>query len=125
LENKIKNQDDSYAPDWDRVERNDRLDIDKYSMSMEDLEKDVTDGMEKKYRRSFDNYARYVGNGIYTINKLYSSNTRELFLMYIHLKEDIEMEIFTDKMRRKKDFDLSDMREFLQSRWRTIERFVV
>lgn len=94
---------------WDTTQK-EREDIDKYSMSMEELEKDITPELEKKYGDYFDRFAAYVGNGIYTIARMYSTDTRELFLMYIHMREDIEMDAFSNKMQRiKREKDLDDL----------------
>lgn len=49
--------------------------------------------MEKKHFPSFEKMAGYVGNGIYKIlDDLYSTDTRELFLMYCARQEGIQFE---------------------------------
>lgn len=91
----------SYDVNWDQAEK-ERDDIDRYSMTMEELQEGVTPELEEKYSNYFDRFAKYVGNGIYTIGRMYSTDTRELFLMYIHMREDLEMYSFSDKMQTKK-----------------------
>lgn len=98
---KLAQSTSSYDPNWDQVEK-ERDDIDKYSMSMEELQEGVTPELEEKYGDYFNRFAKYVGNGIYTIGRMYSTDTRELFLMYIHMREDLEMDNFSSKMKIKK-----------------------
>ena len=47
------------------------------------LEKEITQEMEDELRPDFNRQARFVGNGIYMIAGLYSTDTRELFLMFV------------------------------------------
>jgi hypothetical protein len=63
-------------------------------LKIENLEKKITKEMEEKYRPSFEKQSRYLGNGIYNISQytLYSTDTRELFLMFIACKEEIKFE---------------------------------
>ena len=107
---KLSNDTGSYDPNWDQVEK-EREEIDRYSMTMEELQEGVTPELEEKYGDYFNRFAKYVGNGIYTIGRMYSTDTRELFLMYIHMREDLEMYSFSDKMqtkRRDKEWDIED-----------------
>jgi hypothetical protein len=46
--------------------------------------------IDKKYFDKFSKYARYLGNGVYTIDGIVSTNTRELFLMYCLFREKIQ-----------------------------------
>ena len=52
----------------------------------EDLDYDT------KYRSEFNKFARYMGNGVYQWNGIYSSDTAELFLMGVLSREGIEYE---------------------------------
>ena len=72
--------------------------VDKYSLSIEELDKQVTQEMEEEYSLSFDRQASYLGNFTYSIAGLYSSDTRQLFLMYCLLREDLKMDDFARKM---------------------------
>jgi len=47
------------------------------------LESKVTKELEDKYRKNFDRSAGYKGNGVYEWANVYSTDTRELFLMGI------------------------------------------
>jgi hypothetical protein len=55
------------------------------------LSKKITLEMENKYRELFNKQARYVKNGIYTVpgTNLMSTDTRDLFLMFVAAKEQI------------------------------------
>ena len=57
---------------------------------IEKLEKKITPKMEEKYRDKFDRFARYMGNGIYEIGGHRSTDTRELFLMFVADREKIK-----------------------------------
>ena len=59
----------------------------------EKLEKKITSKMETKWFPSFEKQARYLGNGCYNIcgTNLYSTDTRELFLMFVAAKEGIKI----------------------------------
>ena len=48
--------------------------------------------MEEKYFDTFSRQARYMGNGIYSIANVYSTDTRELMLMYCAIREGIQFE---------------------------------
>lgn len=52
----------------------------------------ITPEMEAKYFKRFSKRAQYLGNGIYNIDCVYSKDTRELFLMYCAICENIEFE---------------------------------
>ena len=54
------------------------------------LEKKITKEMEEKHYPRFEKYASYLGNGVYGIRGLYSTDTRELFLMFVAKEEGIE-----------------------------------
>ena len=58
---------------------------------IEELEKQISKEMENKYFHKFTKQAAYLGNGVYSIpaTNLYSTDTRELFLMFIAAQEDI------------------------------------
>lgn len=43
--------------------------------------------LEDRHRDAFAKQAQYVGNGIYTITGLYSTDTRELMLMFVLQQE--------------------------------------
>ena len=57
----------------------------------EHLEKKITAKMEAKHFDNFGKQARYKGNGVYFIagTNLYSTDTRELFLMFCAVRENI------------------------------------
>ena len=54
---------------------------------IKELEKKVTEKMEDKHQPYFSKYGRYIGNGIYSLAGLHSTDTRELFLMYVCQRE--------------------------------------
>ena len=56
-----------------------------------ELEKKITTEMENKYFPKFEKQAAYLGNGVYSIpaTNIYSTNTRELFLMFVAAQENI------------------------------------
>ena len=56
------------------------------------LHKYITPKMEKKHFDLFSKRAGYVGNGIYSVSGVYSTDTRELFLMYCAIQEGIPFE---------------------------------
>jgi hypothetical protein len=60
----------------------------------EELEKKITEEMENKYFPKFQKQAGYLGNGVYSIpsTNIYSTNTRELFLMFVAAQENIPFE---------------------------------
>ena len=47
----------------------------------------ITPDMEAKYVDIFNRQARYMCNGIYGFASLYSTDTRELFLMFVAQQE--------------------------------------
>lgn len=55
------------------------------------LEKKITKEMENKYFPKFQKQAAYLGNGIYSIpgTNILSTNTRELFLMFVAAQENM------------------------------------
>lgn len=57
------------------------------------LQKKITPAMEKKWFAEFSKQAKYRGNGVYNIlmTNLFSSDTRELFLMFVASKEGIKI----------------------------------
>ena len=59
----------------------------------EKLEAKITFEMEKKWMSKFERQARHLSNGVYNIpgTNLYSTDTRELFLMFVAAQENIEM----------------------------------
>ena len=61
-------------------------------ISIKNLGKHITPEMEDKYFSTFEKRAGYAGNGIYKIDSLYSTDTRELFLMFCAQEENIEFE---------------------------------
>jgi len=56
------------------------------------VEKLISKEKQEQYYNKFSVRARYIGNGIYTIEGLYSTDTRELFLMYVARLENIDYE---------------------------------
>jgi len=62
-------------------------------INQENIEKHITQDMEDRH---FDNYCKqagYVGNGIYRIGNLHSTDTRELFLMYVAEQEGLNVDL--------------------------------
>ncbi len=62
---------------------------------IDELEKKITPEMENKHFAKFAKQSRYMGNGVYSIpgTNLYSTDTRELFLMFAAAQEGIEFEM--------------------------------
>jgi len=60
---------------------------------IEQLEPKITQKMEDKWMPQFEKQAGYRGNGIYNIlgTNLFSTDTRELFLMFVATKEGIKL----------------------------------
>lgn len=58
---------------------------------LKNLEKKISAADEKKYKPLFDKQARYLGNGIYNVpgTNLLSTDTRELFIMFVLAKKGI------------------------------------
>lgn len=54
------------------------------------LSKKITASHEDKWFPKFEKHSRYMGNGIYSIGRHYSTSTRELFLMFVADMENIE-----------------------------------
>lgn len=69
--------------------------MEQKSMIEEQLENAITKEMENKHFPSFSKKARHMGNGVYGIPylNLYSSDTRDLFLMFVAIQEGIEFTI--------------------------------
>ncbi len=55
-----------------------------------ELEKKIGEWHEDKWFPKFEKQSRYLGNGIYGIGRLHSTNTRELFLMFVADMENID-----------------------------------
>lgn len=57
------------------------------------LERKINIKMENKWRDLFARQARHKGNGVYFIpqTNLFSTDTRELFLMFVAAKEGIKI----------------------------------
>lgn len=47
--------------------------------------------INEKYGDKFGKYARYMGNGVYQYRGIYSTDTRELFLITSLLQEGIDV----------------------------------
>lgn len=47
--------------------------------------------LENKYQKAFESQALYMGNGIYMLAGLYSTDTRELKLMFILQQEGVKV----------------------------------
>jgi len=58
----------------------------------DNLKRLISKEMEDKWFNMFSKQAGYAGNGVYTICNLYSTDTRELFLMFIAQQEQIPFE---------------------------------
>ena len=57
---------------------------------LEKLEKKVTPAMEAKHFKRFSKEAQSLGNGVYGVCGQYSTDTRELFLIYVAIQENIK-----------------------------------
>jgi len=77
----------------------------------------ITPTMEKKYLPYFEKQASFLGNGVYTIASLYSTDTRELFLMFCAQQEQIDYETEPSKPEMLADdkMDLTGLKKTLQS----------
>ena len=77
----------------------------------------ITKEIENKYLVYFEKMTAYVGNGIYTINNIYSADTRELFLMYCAKQEGFNYESESPKPEMLPDdqIDLEEIKVNLQS----------
>ena len=49
------------------------------------------DRYEGEYRNNFNNYARYMGNGVYSWKGIYSTDTQELYLLGVLHSEGIKV----------------------------------
>jgi hypothetical protein len=60
---------------------------------IEYLEKRISNKKQDKYFPRFSKQAAYMGNGIYSIpqTNIYSTDTRELFLMFVAAQEGIKI----------------------------------
>ena len=47
--------------------------------------------IDKKYFDKFTKYTRYMGNGVYQYRNIYSTDTRELFLLTSLIQEGIDV----------------------------------
>lgn len=66
--------------------------MDKIEEKIKDLEKKISKKLEEKHWKQFERQASFLGNGIYGWRGVYSTDTRELFLMGIALVEGIKYE---------------------------------
>lgn len=66
--------------------------VEKNIKYLESLLPENPDEIEQKYWGDFETQAFYLGNSVYSMNGLYSTDTRELFLMYILEQEKIDYE---------------------------------
>lgn len=59
----------------------------------EKLEKKITPEMEKTWMLYFEKQAGFLGNGVYNVlgTNLFSTDTRELFLMFVACKVGIKL----------------------------------
>ncbi len=55
-----------------------------------ELEGKITEKQEDIHFPYFEKQSTYLGNGIYGIGRLHSTNTRELFLMFVADMENID-----------------------------------
>jgi len=56
--------------------------LEKRLQALAKRRKITTNKLEAKYQRKFEQQARFVGNGIYTIAGIHSTDPRELMLMF-------------------------------------------
>lgn len=59
---------------------------------IKELSKKITKAQEAKWFPRFEKQARYAGNGIYAVGTRLSTDTRELFLMFVADLEEITIE---------------------------------
>lgn len=57
---------------------------------IKELDKKISSEVEDKWYPTFCRQSSYVGNNIYKIGRLYSSDIRELFLMFVADMEEID-----------------------------------
>lgn len=57
---------------------------------IKELETKITQEQEDKWFPTFSKRSQCVGNGIYNLGRHYSTDTRELFLMFVADMEDID-----------------------------------
>lgn len=62
----------------------------KYLESL--MPKEKWDEAETKYRKGFDKYACYLGNGVYKWRDIVSTDTRTLWLMGVLSMENVNYE---------------------------------
>jgi hypothetical protein len=55
------------------------------------MEVKISPEMEDKHWNTFEKQAMYKGNGVYSIADIYSTDTRELFLMFVARREGIKI----------------------------------
>lgn len=60
------------------------------SKIIRELKGKITQEQEDEWFPKFEQQAGYVGNGIYRIGRLHSTDTRELFLMFVADMENID-----------------------------------
>lgn len=73
-----------------------QTDIERYENMIRALEDDQgldEYAIEERYQKGFENNARYMGNGVYSWCGMYSTDTRELFVMGVLIMEGVELEI--------------------------------
>ena len=61
-------------------------------IKVKNLKNHITKEQEERWFDVFAARAGYVGNGIYKVDGLYSTDTRELFLMFVAQQEEISFE---------------------------------
>jgi hypothetical protein len=61
-------------------------------IKVKNLGNHITKEQEEKWFKIFCARAGYMGNGIYKVDGLYSTDTRELFLMFVAQQEEIPFE---------------------------------
>ena len=68
----------------------DETQIKKYDIEVKDLKHIITPKQDRIHRKRFEEQAVYLGNSIYHIAELYSTNPRELKLMFTAQQEGID-----------------------------------
>lgn len=65
------------------------------SKIIKQLESKISTDLEEKHRQQWEKQAQYMGNGVYMNCAMgeYSTDTRELFLMYVARKEKIKFDL--------------------------------
>lgn len=71
------------------------------SAIIKELEGKISEELQDKWLDKFNRRSGYKGNGIYGIGRLVSTDTRELFLMFVADVENIDYEGKTEEIEEE------------------------